>query len=130
MSESEKVAWNLSGGLIDHMVYLVTTASRFYINRDTEEAYRTLKVIRLLVIPSLKKEEREKLKSLELKVQSIITKLNTTTPRGFEKPKKEHLESRSHLLIAYEEYFEELMDKLNKYGYLIQKKDDMTKLGI
>lgn len=138
----EKVDWNLRQALGFQIANLLETSSKYAVVYDYHQAYRRLKSIKGLVIFKLEKKEREKMSSIEKKVEFRIalmkrivalkkeiktTRYNYQAPRDLSELLK--LQQRRPLHLAYEHYQITLMDMLNKYGFLMGIKEDPTNIA-
>lgn len=108
----EQVAWNLSSSLIMEIANLLQRSSNNYLTGNITKAFWSLKAIKLRIIQSLNLDERKEFKKLEEKMINARSE-----------------QSDSNISLHFEEYNELLMDKLEKYGYTISKKEDMTKMN-
>ena len=106
---SDKVSWNISQGLLIDISNTLAHANNYYLRGNTSKWFYYLKAVKMRVIQSLKPDERKEFSSKE-------SKITNSNP----------LKDNVSLLI--EEYNELLMDKLNKYGYLIRPELDSTKM--
>lgn len=126
VEKTEQVAWNLSIELLREIGGLLNKASSFMLMRQPAKSFEALYCVRGRVIQSLTKEERDALDKMEEKIRSYII-LNTeeieeSSPKLWGKVNK-------LLYSSINEYNISLMDMLNKYGYLLQKKEDTTKMS-
>ena len=124
--ETEKVAWNLSISLLQEIGNLLKQSSSMVVNRKPAKSFECLLGVRLRVIQSLKDDERTELFNMEKKIKQYIIltreEIEDTRPDVYNKA----------LRLLYDEldkYNTLLMDLLNKYGYLLQKKEDITRMS-
>lgn len=106
----EKVAWNLSSGIILELQQLLTNANQCYLSGQIDKMFFTLKAVKMRIINCLSDEERTQLKKQETKFSLAIQK------------------SKRLGGIEAEEYNELIMDKLERYGFLIKKEKDRTNI--
>lgn len=111
---SAEVSWNASYGLIAQISNLLDLGNKRYLAGKPKEEFFILKAIKKRVIQSLKPEERKDLSDKEEEITSILDSTN--------------LEEKKKIHKLVEEYNEKLMDYLDYYGYLIQKKTDMGRM--
>lgn len=127
IGETEKVSWNLSQALIMELGNLLRRASDYYIRANYQLALNSLQAVRQRIIQSLDPTERKDLRNQEVELQKLIygeSQENT----GFKVTSKFY-KIRAELQHKFEDYNEALMDLLEKYGYLINKKEDQTNLN-
>jgi hypothetical protein len=126
VEKTEQVAWNLSIELLREIGSLLNKSSSFMLMRHPDKSFEALYCVRSRVIQSLTKDERETLDKMEEKIRSYIIlnseEIEETSPVLWNKVNK-------LLYHSINEYNISLMDMLNKYGYLLQKKEDTTKMS-
>lgn len=129
MAEPKKVAWNASAGLIQEISNRRTYSNTFFVNGDIRKAFDNLVSIKHSVIQSLDENERKKLKKYENDFNLISSALSRGAGMSFNKGTRT-LFNDSILLAKkiYSQYNEELMDLLDKYGYLIGEQTDASKM--
>jgi len=126
---SEQVSWTLSLALINHLASLLQQATNYYLAGDIEKAFFRLKAVRMRIIQNLKDTdkhpERKKCidKEIEFAKKKINKKLLTDNPGDYLKAKQDQMRT-------YEEYNTLIMDLLEKYGYLIKKREDRTSIVV
>ena len=117
---TEKVSWNLAAGLLQEIQLHLIRASNFYLAGNLERWFYQLKAVKMRIISSLNQEERLALKNLETEIMyDIVPHSNPIINRS----KKEHA------ALHIETYNESLFDMLEKYGYLVQKQEDRTRIN-
>ena len=107
---TQQVEWNLSSAIILEIQALLNKASGYYNGHNIRKAFWTLKTLKFRFIQSLDKPEREELKTIE---KDFIDNHN----------------SKGKVIIIYENYAEKIMDLLDSYGYLLQRKKDSTRIS-
>lgn len=121
-SSTTEVSWNLSQAVIYELQNLLTQATNNYIRGDPIKSYFCLKAVKMRVIASFKPEERKSLRKLEIDIAEQITQIR----------KEEDSLRKQELLnifsAHYEFYNEKLIDLLDKYGYLISKKQETSRM--
>lgn len=111
-TETKELAWNLSQGLVMEISQLLVQANTYYTKAEYDKAFSIMRAIKLRFIQNLSQEERIRLTRKEIE---------------FLKAKKTR--SVSKMGWNYEEYNIAIMDLLEKYGFLISKKSDATKIS-
>lgn len=102
----------------------------FYIKDNLELALYSLKAIRQRIIQSLDEIERKTTSEKEIEIQKLCSSYKLMmNNRGFDNLGQSYIELRNKMFLVYEEYNTILMDLLEKYGYLVQKKEDKTNLN-
>ena len=109
------VSWNLSQQLIFELNNLLVLADKRYLSGNISGWFFHLKAVKMRITQSLNNDERKILEGFEKQI--IVFENLKPTP-----------ENRTLLVTLIEKYNEQLMDFLEKYGYLIQKKKDSTKM--
>ena len=130
--DPRQVGWNLSQGLLFEIGNLLVLANQKYLAGDRERWFYTLKAIKFRVIHSFRKEEREALKKLEATIQGGIGRIERFEHHSITNMDKEELQqlrTANQKINKIEEYNELLMDYLDKYSYLIKKKEDHTDIN-
>lgn len=125
--KTPQVSWNVSLPLIQELGRLRAQANALYIAKQIPTALRTLCAMKQSVIHSFNEEECEMLQELEsgISKQSIIVDFHSS--QGFAIP-MEYYTARAELDKLYIKFNDALQRLLEKYGYLIEKKADKTKL--
>ena len=108
--EIKKAAWNLSEQIIYLIGGLLDRATKSCLRGNHKDYYFSLRQIKRLVVQELNDSEYEEMKKLE---SEMMVK---TKDQSAIRPDK------------IEEYHECLMEILDKYGYLIQKREDSKKM--
>lgn len=108
---SDKVSWNIAQGFVIDLANTLALANKLYFRGEIKKWFFCLKSLKLRIIQSLKPDERKEFSNKEDKIRSI------SPLRDYDK-----------LIKAIEDYNEYLMDKLNKYGYLMKPEMDSTKM--
>lgn len=124
-SESEQVAWNLSQQLIFQIGHLLQRASQNYVTGYMDKCYFDVREIRTLIFADLSKEEIIELKTLEGKITNAIAKSRSKISS---KPTEEEKKYRAIQNLFLSRYRERMMELLSKYGYLISKKQDSSRM--
>ncbi|KKN40797.1 hypothetical protein LCGC14_0730130 [marine sediment metagenome] len=107
---SQQVDWNLAAAILGEIQQLLGTATRLYLAGNITKAFWTLKAVKFRFIQSLNEDERKNLKRLEKKFRKYI---NRSEAKAY----------------VYDLYQEVIMDLLETYGYLIQKKKDSHRIS-
>lgn len=127
----EKVSWNLAQGLILELTSLLQMMHRYYIRGELHKAYRCASVAKLTFIHSLDKDERDDLILKETKIEKGIQVFDELkNPNGFIESEKEKLLIVEKTWAELKCYIEKIMDLLEKYGYLIDKRKDASKMAL
>ncbi len=113
----DQSAWNLSQADILLMSELWRKATTESLHGDAVSCYYTSKEIRLLIHTDLKQAEDRILDDLEKNIQEDMVKA-----AGGDRISKNRIGNN---LIKYRKYIREV---LGKYGYLMTKKEDSSKL--
>jgi hypothetical protein len=121
----EQVSWNLQQQLLWQIANMLEHAGNNYIAGDLTKSFYNLKNVKFKVIQNLKQEERNKLTGIEKEIGELLIISNNKRLRI--KNPKLHKKALATLKTKLEEYLEQLMDYLETYGFLLQKKDDITK---
>lgn len=115
METSDKVSWNLSQELIYEIALLIHRKNQSYLSGHINDAFFTLKAIKLTFIQSLKLEERNRLFDIERQIAAEPINIGNK-PNGL-------------YACLFELYNETIMDYLDKYGYLLKKQEDHTRIN-
>ncbi len=107
---NQQVDWNLAAAILGEIQSLLGTATRLYLSGNITRAFWTLKAVKFRFIQSLNEDERKALKKLEKRF-------------------RKHIGSPGAKAYLYDIYQEEIMDLLETYGYLIQKKKDSHRIS-
>lgn len=127
----KQVSWNASGNLIMEISNKRSQSNNNFIEGNIKKAFNTLITIKNSVIQSLDLEERKSLSDIEKKFQKITRALNTSLSSSFNTHAKHVYTDAYHLATKfYSEYNEKLMDILEKYGYLMSEKADISSMKI
>lgn len=122
LNVSDKVAWNLSGQLIQELADHLRQASNHYLNGQIEQAFYRLKVIRQRIVHSLKPDERTACTDCEkLFNNNSFCKVNQ---------KEKFRQGKIIQYETYDKYNTLIMDFLEAYGYLIKKQEDNTRINV
>jgi len=122
MEINERVSWNLAEALIIQLGNLLAQSNSNYLNGRIDKAFFCLKVIRQRIIQSLKPDERKQIIELEKEfVGNGFSKVNQI---------KEYQNQKQKQMVVYEKYNTLIMDFLEKYGYLIKKQEDDTRINV
>ena len=126
---TDKVAWNTAERLILEIGGLRAKANLYYISRQVPKALRCLSAIKMCVIHSLKEEESQALEKIEVEVikkQIVIDKYKES---GFNMVMDDiYYTTLAEMDADYRKFNDYLQKLLEKYGYLIEKKEDKTVL--
>jgi len=125
--ETKKVSWNASEGLIMEICNRRAMANTHYINGNMRKAFTTLITIKQSVIQSFAVDEREQLKEIETKFNTISSALYPSGSSSFNPIVRNAYQQA--LFISkkfYALYNDLLMDLLEKYGYLIGEQTDAS----
>jgi hypothetical protein len=107
-NKEQRVEWNLSSAIIAEIGAMLAQASSVYTKGKIQKCFYYLNAIKMRIIQTLDNKEREQFKKLELSL------FNEKRRNKF-----------GYLLADYNTL---LMDKLEKYGFLLQKKADKSSL--
>lgn len=126
---TEQVSWTLSLQLIQQLGSLLQQATNYYLKGDIENAFFRLKAVRMRIIQNLKEKvkDNERGRCLKLEIDFVKNKLGLINK--LEHPDK-HSKARQEQMRLYEDYNTLIMDLLDKYGYLIRKREDNTRISI
>lgn len=111
---TKEVSWNASQGIIFQISNLLDTATKRYLEGKNKEWFFRLKAIKMRIIQSLESGERKELKEKEGEIEKLFS--------------SNKIIDKVKITSAIERYNELLMDFLDEYGYLIQKKTDMGRM--
>lgn len=131
---NEQVAWNLAAALLQSLQQNLDKASDNYLKENLKEAFYCLKAVKMRVIQNINDEEEEGLIVLENKLQPAINAVRILKQRkqSFQSIDSKEQETLSKIVFdgwnTYEEYNNTLMKILEKYGYLIGKKEDASQI--
>jgi len=124
-----KAAWNTSESLIGEIGRLRTLCDNQYIKGQIKSATRTLLAIKMCVVHNFNSEELKEINKLrkELIQRQII--IDSYDMSGFNKiPNDDYVKKKAELDYYYELLNDKIQELLGKYGYLIDKREDRTKL--
>ena len=107
--ETQQVSWNLSQSIIMEIGNLLQRANTYYLSGHLDQWFFSLKAIKMRFIQSLEPKEREELAELELNIISMG--------------------SFKLAMIQVENYNERIMDLLQRYGYAMKLRDDLTNIN-
>jgi len=112
---SEQVSWNLSQALINEISSLLLQSNTQYLQGKIDQAFFSLKAIKLRIIQNLSEEECQAFRKLE---NLSFLKLEKAT------------EQQKLFLIGrnYENYNNLVMRSLQKYGFLIPFKQSSKQM--
>ena len=122
-SEPLQVSWNLSQMLLQEISELLYISSHAFVERRLSKAFESLKGVRMRIVQSLNQEERKQLSTIEEQARQRILIENSV---GM--PSNIYDGNRGKLAKIVEVYNDMIMDMLEKYGYLIAKKEDVKKV--
>ena len=129
MSESKKVAWNTSQGLIIEISNRRSYANNFYVNGDIRKAFNTLIAIKQSVIQSFVEKERQELAVMEEWFNKINFALSRANSMSFnQETRKNFFNARAIAVKIYSKYNNRLMDLLDDRGYLIGEQTDASRM--
>lgn len=120
----DKVSWNLAAGIIMEIQNLLAKANTNYISGRITKCFHCLKAIKMRIIQNLSQEERLHLKKLEEEIHKKMYALESTST---EDGKEWHI-AKGEVCNLVENYNETILDLLDKYGFLIEKKQDYKKM--
>ena len=127
--DTKKVSWNASSGLISEISNRRSYANNFFVNGDIKKAFNTLISIKQSVIQSFNKEERQSLAKYEEIFDKISFALSKSASISFNQTtRKAFIDAKNIATKIYSKYNDELMDLLDKYGYLIGEQTDSSKM--
>lgn len=116
----DQVAWNMGAQYLNQIASYLNQASYHFLNGNLEAAFFRLKVIRQRIIHSLKTDERNKCFEIENNFpQNNANKYSE---------KDKFSTTRKQQVVLYDKYNTLLMDLMAKYGYLIKKAEDNTRI--
>lgn len=129
----EQSAWNLSQQIINQIGFLLQSASIKFRNGDFQNSYWDTEEVRTLIYNDLSEEENKKLSEWEIKickyhsVASSLARIHERDRLPLEQYKR--MKSEEHMHYAeVKKYRMYIMKLLGKYGYLVQKKEDSSKM--
>ena len=129
VATTNKVAWNTAEQLIMEIGKLRSAANLSYINKNLSKAIRILSAIKMSIVHSLSKDEISFLDKLEAEATKKQIELDKYEGSGFNMIKdKKYYTIRAELDGLYREFNNYLQVSLERYGYLIEKKEDRTVL--
>ena len=130
---TEQVSWTLSMALIMQLSDLLRNSINLYLNGNIESAFFRLKAVRMRIIQNLRTkklkgdEKSEREECLKFETDFAKQKLNK---EDLIKDKAKYISTKQEQMRIYEEYNTFIMDLLEKYGYLIKKRDDTTNIVV
>ncbi len=139
----EKVDWNLSGAIIQQCAVLLSKATTYILDGKDWMAFTQLSSLRQLIVFKLNPEERKDMKEREEALSNLFpsqhilknTKYIGSTRVGGNIPTQEQIDLAKKILKdqsvkkLFMEYHENLLDLMNKYGFMMGIKMDRTKVG-
>jgi len=129
MTDTKKVSWNASSGLIMEISNRRSYANNFFINGDIRKAFHTLVAIKQSVIQSFTLPEREQLNVIEKKFGKIANYLYFSSGQSFNKDIRDvFFKSKELATKVYSVYNDLLMDLLEDRGYLIGEQADASSM--
>jgi len=129
---TEQVSWTLSLVLIQQLGNLLQQATYYFLKGDIENAFFRLKAVRMRIIQNLKEKskDKERTKCFEIETEfsknKIIRDINSDGIINNADKRK----IKENQMRLYENYNTLIMDLLEKYGYLIRKREDNTRISI
>lgn len=126
--KEQKVSWNLSESLIQEIGDLLKEASRTYIQNHFDKTFSILKAVRMRIIDRLKDDELKIFVDMENKMY-LLSKLKNNR-EDFGAQSLENLKYSYEFWKLLDDYNNMLLKTMRKYGYLIQAKEDKTRLQI
>ncbi len=109
VDEVEKSAWNLSQQVIFQIANLLQHASYHFVHGRLDKCYWSTREIRMLIHADLTVDEVKSLKTFERSIN-----------------KNKYNQNLSNYYLS--EYREQVINMLSKYGYLVAKKQDATRM--
>ena len=123
--QTTKVDYNAAQFLSQEILNLRVKATRFFIAHDWENFFYTIKSSKMLAIASINKTDRDKLTQMEKEIASIFLKIKTTLKSKHE----DYPYYKAKVAKQCEAYNQEVMDVLQKKGFLMGKKADISRFG-
>lgn len=114
MEQENKSAFNMGAARLKHIDEILRGIEHYSSNEDYVWWYKKLNSLRKEIVPFMKKDEREYLKTIHDEAKRVTVQFNFNPPLSNKKRFEEALE-------RLEEY---LRDMLNAYDLLMPKKDD------
>ena len=129
---TEQVSWTLSLELIKQLANLLQQATYYYLKGDIENAFFRMKTVRMRIIQNLKedKKNKERTKCFELEAEFVKNKIIRDVNLDGVLDNKDRRNIKENQMRIYEEYNTLIMDLLEKYGYLIRKREDNTRISV
>ena len=126
---TEKVSWTLSMALIIQLSDLLKSATNLYLVGNIDSAFFRLKAVRMRIIQNLKATAKNPERQTCLKYEIEFSKLRLNK-EDLIKDKARYYETKDKQMMVYEKYNTTIMDLLEKYGYLIKKREDTTNIVV
>jgi len=126
---TEKVSWTLSMALIIQLSDLLKSATNLYLVGNIDSAFFRLKAVRMRIIQNLKATAKNPERQICLKYEIEFSKLRLNK-EDLIKDKARYYETKDKQMMVYEKYNTTIMDLLEKYGYLIKKREDTTNIVV
>lgn len=129
IEKNEQVEWNLSSSLIIELADLLRRASNCYLQMNMAgyiKSFETLKAIKLRIVASLKKEERQAFKKLENEFYKVASRIPPDSSEWDKAYLSALQKAKPEIIKLLDNYNEAIMDSLESYGYLIPKKQDTS----
>lgn len=128
-NEVEQSSWNLSQYIIDSIGHLLQSASLNYRQGRINKCYFDFQEIALLINTDLNEEESKKIEDLNKKIGVLLQFLDKEDYGSMTaEDKREILLKRNECSSNIRQYRLYIMSLLGKYGYLVQKKQDSSKM--
>ncbi len=131
----QQVEWNLSGPLIAEIAGLLALASAHNLKGKYQKQFITLRAVRMRFIQNLEKDERKNLYDTESEFASNMSKSKMTAEEircmhdgSHDSRAKDRTLAWNTAMTSLEEYNTLIMDLLDKYGFLLNRKTDSSKI--
>lgn len=130
VNEGDKSAWNLSQDLILQIGSLIGRVSNRWDRGDVMGSFYSVQEIKVLIWTDLSKEERIELKKIEADVHLSKREFLSAIKRREENAlsRRIPLQIRDKTPTLVMRYRLRIMELLDKYGYLISRKQDSKRI--
>lgn len=122
--DSFKASFNMAQILISQIGNLLAQTNYNYVRGDIPLAFYCTQSIKMNIVQNLDQDERKKLNELESKLAELIENYNLVKRNKRDEAKV----INKKIAGLYLKYKEEVMDLLNKYGYLVSERQDASKM--
>ena len=135
----DQVNWNLSQRISDQIDSLLQSARRANLSGRILDCFHFNKELRLLINHHFNPEELERLDNLERDINNIFIEIKITgikrendeyeySRKPHDDPKKKRIMLINNRALLIEKYRKGILNLLDGYGYLMERKSDASKM--